>query len=455
MTDVQLKIPEGAAEILRKLNDSGCEAYVVGGCVRDALLGKTPHDWDICTSAKPEAVIEIFSPERRVIETGIKHGTVTVLMSDGAYEITTFRVDGTYSDNRHPDSVSFTSSLEEDLARRDFTMNAIAYSETGGFFDPYHGGEDLMLGLIRCVGEPERRFREDGLRIMRAVRFASTYRFAVEPETEDALFQLAPLLNHVSFERLRDELCKLLMGDGVEDALLRYREIIVRILPEIEPMFDCPQNNPWHCYDVYRHTAVSVASARRDRILRLAMFFHDVGKPACRTTNEEGIDHFYGHPVVSGDIAEQAMRRLRFDNETREAVVQLIQFHDADLALHVRSVRRMLSKLGPMQFSRLLDVQSADASAQSEEKRTEKLEKIRRLRCLGARILTEKAPLSLKNLAVNGDDLITLGMMPGPEMGKLLQKLMELVLDEPEKNERETLLRIARETGFREPNGKT
>ncbi len=444
MTEIGLKLPEGAEEILRTLGKAGFEAYVVGGCVRDALLGKLPHDWDICTAAKPESVAGLFSPERHVIETGLKHGTVTVMMPDGGYEITTFRIDGEYTDHRHPDSVVFTSSLEEDLARRDFTMNAMAYNPETGLCDPFHGREDILMGVIRSVGNPGRRFREDGLRIMRAVRFASVCQYTVEPETERAALSLRQLLDGISAERLQAELVKLLLGDGVEDVLLRYREIIAQIIPELRAAFDFPQQTPWHCTDVYRHLIHSVAVSRKDPSVRLTMLLHDLAKPACRS-QKDGDDRFYGHEREGAQMTDGILRRLKFDNTTRETVTELVRLHGMEIPTDAHGVRRVLGRLGERQLSRLLDVKTADAMAQSEADRERKLESIRTVRCLTAELLSEKTPFSLRQLAVNGDDLIALGMKEGEGIGALLQMLLNTVLENPAQNERDILLRKARE----------
>lgn len=442
MTDLQLKIPAGAREVLNVLTSAGFEACVVGGCVRDSLLGREPNDWDICTSALPEEVILLFSGERQVIETGMKHGTVTVLMPDGPYEITTFRVDGDYSDHRHPDRVSFTPSLTEDLARRDFTMNAMAYHPEQGLIDPFHGREDLKIGLIRCVGSPAIRFEEDALRMMRAIRFASVFGFELEPETEQAVLGMHALLQKVSAERLMAELGKLLMGDGVEEVMMRYRDVIAELIPELKDAFDCTQVTPWHCYPVYRHIAVSVEKSKKDPLIRLTMLLHDIAKPVC-ATHEGGKDHFRGHPERGAEMTDEILKRLKVDSFTRETVTELVRIHDREVPATVAAARRLLSQIGVEQYSRLVEVKTADMLAQSEWAIEQKRDGIRNMRILAAQILSESAPIALKDLEINGEDLLALGMNPGPELGQLLTKLLDSVLEDPSSNKREILLSMA------------
>ena len=445
MKEMQLKIPDGAKEILTVLSDAGFEAFVVGGCVRDALLGREPNDWDICTGAKPEEIIRLFSPSRRVVETGLKHGTVTVLMPDGEYELTTFRIDGSYSDHRHPDQVIFTSSLTEDLARRDFTMNAMAYSPKTGLADPFHGREDLAMGVIRCVGDPALRFEEDGLRIMRAIRFASVYGFPLEPNTEKAALEMRGLLKNISAERLQTEFRKLLTGDAAEEVLLNYREIIAEVIPELRDGFNCAQNTPWHCYNVYRHIAVSVGRAKNDPIIRLTMLLHDIAKPAC-VTHRDGNDHFFGHMELGAEMAANILDRLKFDHVTRDAVVELVSLHDIPIPGTLPEARRLLGRIGAEQYARLVEVKTADMLARSDFAIDKLSEPLRNMRVLAAEILAEKAALTLKDLAVNGDDLIAEGMKPGPDVGKTLNELLARVMEDPSLNRRETLLCLARES---------
>lgn len=432
-------MPEGAVKVIDTLRSRGFEAYIVGGCVRDTLLGLVPHDWDICTSARPEELESAFAGGR-VIETGIKHGTLRVLMPDGQYEVTSYRLDGEYSDNRHPDSVTFTRELRQDLSRRDFTINAMAASPEGELVDLFGGREDLRFGLLRCVGDPVRRFNEDGLRILRALRFASTYSLSIEPETAAAVRSERRLLNNISAERVRDELVKLLMGDGAERILTEYRDVIAAVIPELEPCFDLDQHNPHHVYDVYTHIVKSVAASRRDPAVRLTMLFHDIGKPACLTVGDDGICHFRGHAEKSAELADDIMTRLRFDNDTRNAVTRLVRLHD--VFLQGASVKRVLSRIGPDALSLLFDAAEADTLAHAPGE-LGRLGKITEMRREAVRIVTEKQPFSMRDLAVNGDDLINAGIAPGPELGRILEGLLAAVLDDPSLNERETLIKMA------------
>ena len=326
MRDIEIRIPPGAARILRVLEDHGYEAFVVGGCVRDSLLGRNPNDWDITTSALPLQVKALF---RRTIDTGLKHGTVTILMDGEPFEVTTYRVDGEYLDGRHPSEVTFTASLQEDLQRRDFTINAMAYSEKKGLQDLFGGLPDLEKGLIRAVGDPAKRFGEDALRIMRAVRFAAQLGYEVEEDTVQAMKELAPTLSKISAERIAAELEKLLVSPHPEKLKMAYEcGITAVILPEFDRCMETAQNNPHHKYSVGEHTIVSIGNARPDRILRYTMLMHDMGKPSCKTTDEQGIDHFYGHQEVSAQMANDILRRLKSDNETRRSVSKLVRYHD-------------------------------------------------------------------------------------------------------------------------------
>ena len=317
--DVKIQIPEQVNFILNSLNEAGYEAFVVGGCVRDALLGREPHDWDITTSALPSKVKEIFG---RTIDTGLKHGTMTVMIDTEGYEVTTYRVDGVYEDGRHPREVTFTPSLREDLQRRDFTINAMAYGVKEGLVDLFGGRQDLASGLIRAVGDPMKRFSEDALRIMRAVRFSAQLGYEIEEKTLKAASALAPNLQKISSERIRDELEKTLLSERPDLLSTAWKAGITKeFLPEFDRCMETPQNNPHHCYTVGEHTLKGVSLIRRDRILRLTMLLHDIGKPAVRTTDEKGIDHFYGHPSVSREMAVQILRRLKYDNDTIRKVM--------------------------------------------------------------------------------------------------------------------------------------
>ena len=435
---VKIRIPTGAAQILHRLEEKGFAAYVVGGCVRDSLLGREPHDWDITTSATPQQVKRIFP---RTVDTGLKHGTVTVLLDREPYEVTTYRIDGDYLDGRHPSGVTFTRNLREDLQRRDFTINAMAYSDSRGLQDCFGGLADLEKGLIRAVGDPEKRFGEDALRIMRAVRFAAQLGYAVEEETLRAMKALAPTLSRISAERIAAELEKLLVSPHPEMIRMAWESgITAVVLPEFDRCMETTQNNPHHCYSVGEHTIHSLLQARQDRVLRLTMLLHDFGKPACKTTDDKGIDHFYGHPEKSAALANQILRRLKYDNDTRRAVVRLVRFHDRKVRLTKPGVRKAVMEIGEDLFPLFLEVKDADLYAQSLYQRQEKVEEMAEIRRLYAQILEAGDCLSLRDLAVSGDDLIAAGMQPGKELGLVLQEMLRDVVDVPAHNDRDYLL---------------
>ena len=435
---ITINVPPAAAKILRELEKHGYEAYVVGGCVRDSLLGREPHDWDITTSALPQEVKAIFP---RTIDTGLKHGTVTIMINREGYEVTTYRVDGEYLDGRHPSEVTFTASLKEDLQRRDFTINAMAYSEKDGLRDFFDGLSDLRNGRIRAVGDPEKRFGEDALRIMRAVRFAAQLGYDVEDNTVRAMKKLAPTLSRISAERIAAELDKMLLSPHPEKLRMAYEcGITAVILPEFDRCMETGQNNPHHIYNVGEHTIVSIMHARPDRVLRLAMLLHDFGKPACKSTDEAGIDHFYGHPDISAEMAEEILRRLKSDNATRISVVALVRSHDRAIRRTETGVRKAVRDIGEDLFPLLLEVKEADAYAQSEYMRREKLEYLEEIRCLYNSIMERKDCLTLRDLAVKGNDLIAAGMEPGRQIGKVLGEMLEDVIRDPEHNVKEYLM---------------
>ena len=438
MREIEIRIPPGAAKILRILEDHGYEAYVVGGCVRDSLLGRDPHDWDITTSALPMQVKALF---RRTIDTGLKHGTVTILEGGEPFEVTTYRVDGEYLDGRHPSGVTFTASLKEDLQRRDFTINAMAYSGKKGLQDFFGGYTDLEKGLIRAVGDPKKRFGEDALRIMRAVRFAAQLGYEIEEETVQAMKVLAPTLSKISAERIAAELEKLLVSQHPEKLKMAYEcGITAVILPEFDRCMETAQNNPHHKYSVGEHTIVSIRNARPDRILRYAMLMHDFGKPSCKTTDDQGIDHFYGHQEVSARMANDILRRLKSDNDTRKSVAKLVRYHDLTCGLTAKSVRKAINLIGEDLFPLYLEVKDADTRAQSDYRLKEKLDYLQEVRSLYREIIESEDCLSLKDLAVNGSDLIRAGMEPGKEIGKVLADMLEDVIRDPSHNNKEYLM---------------
>ncbi len=440
---MKFDIPAGARYILQMLTAAGHEAYLVGGCVRDLLRGVPPHDWDICTSALPEETERCFAGQR-IIETGLKHGTVTVLVDGEPYEITTYRTEGPYSDSRRPDYVRFVPDLTEDLARRDFTMNATAMGLDGKLRDPFGGAEDIKRGLIRCVGEPDQRFQEDGLRGMRALRFGAVFGYAIEERTAQAVHKNRAMLDRVAAERINAELCKLLVGKNAGDVLRQYPDVFCQFWPELGPLVTLEQNNPWHCWGGWEHTIHAVEGAPADVTLRLTMLLHDIGKPECKSTDEKGIDHFYGHPAVSAQLADQMLRELKFDNKTRERVVLLVERHDAQLLPRSQVIRRWLNRLGSEAFFQLLEIKRADSMSLAYEKVKDRLTELNEIRTKAEQILLERQCLTLKDLAVNGRDVIAAGIEPGPEVGRVLEGLLEQILSGKLTNERSVLLKLIR-----------
>ena len=439
-------VPVPAVAALERLNAAGFEAYLVGGCVRDALLGREPGDWDVTTSALPEQTEAVFAGER-IIETGLKHGTVTVLLEGLPLEITTFRTEAGYSDHRHPDSVAFTRSLEEDLARRDFTINAMAQNQSGELADPFGGQDDLNNHIIRCVGDPYARFNEDALRILRALRFASQLDFAIDPATAAAALALKDTLELVSRERIAVELTKLLCGPAVRRIVTKYWPILAAPLPELAPMAGLDQRSPYHCWDVLAHSAVAAENVPPDKITRWAALLHDAGKPACFTVDGEGRGHFYGHAKPGAEIARTALTRLKFDKDTVNRVSRLVELHDYPIDppndCPDRAIKKLIGRLGEEDFFRLLDLKRADALAHHPDYRG-RAAACDRFGALARELLAQEAVFSLKDLAVNGNDLIALGLPRGPEIGRTLKRLLEAVLNGELPNERERLLETAR-----------
>ena len=432
--------PISVMKIIETLEQAGFQAYAVGGCVRDSLLGRNPSDWDITTSARPEQVKTLFS---HTIDTGIQHGTVTVMLEHVGYEVTTYRIDGEYEDSRHPKEVIFTPLLTEDLKRRDFTINAMAWNPRAGIIDEFGGMEDLDEGIIRCVGSPEERFSEDALRMMRAVRFSAQLGYEIEPATKAAIRKLSPNLTHVSAERIQVELVKLVESMHPDYLRVAYETGITKVvLPEFDLCMETEQHNPHHCYTVGEHILHSMLAIPSNRYLRLTMLLHDIAKPEKKKTDEQGIDHFHGHQEASGEMAKVILRRLKFDNETIRIVSKLISFHDYRFPAERRSVRRAVWKVGEDLFPMLLQVKEADTMAQSLYEREEKLEWIARVGELYQEILKDKECLSLKDLAVTGRDLIQAGCGPGPELGKILNEMLQDVLEHPEHNTKEYLLQF-------------
>lgn len=439
---IQIQLPEKVQFIISRLEQAGYEAYAVGGCVRDSLLGRQPHDWDVTTSAKPMQVKEVF---RYTIDTGIQHGTVTVMLDHEGFEVTTYRIDGEYEDSRHPKEVTFTVNLVEDLKRRDFTINAMAYNDRSGIVDAFGGVEDLENGIIRCVGEAAERFGEDALRILRAVRFSAQLGFSIADGTKAAATALAPNLNHISAERIQAELVKLLVSahpDYMRDA---YALGITRIvLPELDDAFATQQNHPHHMYNVGEHLMQCLLHTRADKSLRLAALLHDIGKPQTKTTDADGTDHFHGHVEVSERMAVDILKRLKFDNDTITKVQKYVKYHDYNAEPNARAVRRAVNKIGAEYFPQVLELRRADTLAQSTYQQAEKLERIAVIARLYSEIMEKQQCVSLKTLEITGNDIIALGVPKGKKIGAILAELLDDVLQNPENNTHDYLMEKAK-----------
>lgn len=439
-----IQLPEKVRYIINTIMEAGYEAYAVGGCIRDSILGREPDDWDITTSAMPGQVKELFG---HTIDTGIQHGTVTVMLEREGFEVTTYRIDGEYEDGRHPKEVTFTPSLLEDLKRRDFTINAMAYNDEAGLVDVFGGVDDMERKVIRCVGEPKERFLEDALRMMRAVRFSGQLGYEVEENTSKAIRELSYNLVHVSAERVQTELVKLITSPHPENLYLAYSTGITKVmLPEFDACMEMGQNNPHHCYKIGEHILKAMMEVKPEKVLRLTMLLHDIGKPKAFTLDEKGIHHFYGHPAVSADMARSILKRLKFDNETIYFVTNLVKYHDYDIKPDPVYIRRAIMKMGEDIFPLLFEVRAADIRAQSAYMRKEKEEKLKSAYNVYRQVISEKQCVSLKELAVTGRDLMEeAGMQEGPELGKMLKKLLDFVVEDPSRNEREILLKVVKE----------
>lgn len=446
-----VSIPKRVQKLLDMLENAGFEAYIVGGCVRDSLMGFQPHDFDVTTSAFPEETKRVFA-RMKVIETGIKHGTVTVLSEGCPVEITTYRVDGEYLDSRRPESVSFTRSLKEDIARRDFTMNGIAYSPKRGFFDNYGGAEDISRGLIRCIGDPEKRFREDALRILRGLRFAASLGFEIEENTAQAMLDCRDLLKNISAERIFTELSGLLTGRNsdrnIRRITSRFRDIFAVIIPELRDCFDFEQHSKYHFLDVYEHSIMAAENAARitkgqenQLALTLAMLLHDIGKPQCFTRGENGEGHFYGHAKLSAEIADEVLRRLKCSNTLRERVFTIVKYHDMQMMNSERLIRRHLAKFGEQTYCDIALAHAADDLAKHSPYRGRSdsyfdiIDNIHRI--------AAESCFTMKSLAVDGKALSGI-VKPSPEMGRVLKHLLSGVVDGKFPNEREFLLQEAK-----------
>ena len=436
-----IEVPAPVNYIIQELEKCGHEAYMVGGCVRDSVLGRKPHDYDICTSATPDEILQAF-PYEEIIPTGLQHGTVTILINKEPFEVTTYRIDGDYSDNRRPDNITFTKNLVEDLRRRDFTINAMAYNPKTGLIDPFNGLEDIKEEKIRCVGSAKDRFGEDTLRILRAIRFASQFGFVIEPDTDWEIHQQHKKLKNISVERINSEFCKIVSSDSFCVQLLLYKDVFSLFIPELKSMFDFQQNNPYHAYDVFGHTVHAIKQCNSDDlVVKLAVFFHDFGKPHSYQDGEDGIRHFKGHGKVSAEITDSIMKRLRFDNETRNNVVELVYYHDATFEVGKKYVKRWLNKIGEKQFRRLLEVRRADIKGQKTDYEKSRIEKVDNIEKNLEEILAEKSCFSLKDLTVNGNDVKeVMKLKEGKDIGYWLNEILKRVIDGELENNRDDLV---------------
>lgn len=474
--EIEMFLPEDVEWIIGKLEQEGYEAYAVGGCVRDSILSRVPGDWDITTSAKPEQIKKIFE---HTIDTGIQHGTVTVMRRHVGYEVTTYRIDGEYEDKRHPKQVEFTSNLLLDLERRDFTINAMAYNPRKGLVDAFDGIGDLKRGIIRCVGDPGMRFDEDALRMLRAVRFSGQLCFRIEEGTRQAILERAKNLKQISAERIRVELMKLLLSKHAGEIKEAYETGMTAVfLPEFDKMMEMDQQNAHHIYSCGEHSVHGIevinhffgsndgvwdssivpaevdqvakrlaadCSEKEQQILCLTLLLHDVAKPLCKVVDDQGVGHFYGHPAKGAEMAGEILRRLTFDNETVHAVKRLIYSHDDRIQPDSKSVRKMMSKIGRELMPLLILLQFADILSQNPITFEKKLDRVLGVERSYQKILEAGEPLTVKDLAVGGSDLIALGFSPGPQFKEILQSLLEIVLEEPDRNTREILLDIVKQ----------
>ncbi len=437
---MNIQLPDKVKHIIKIITDAGFEAYAVGGCIRDSILGREPEDWDITTSALPEQVKTLF---HRTVDTGIQHGTVTIMLDKDGFEVTTYRVDGKYEDKRHPSEVSFTPNLKEDLKRRDFTINAMAYNEEVGLVDLFGGWRDIEGKIIRCVGEAKERFTEDALRMMRAVRFSAQLGYEIEKTTKEAIKELAHNLKYISAERIQVELVKLVISDHPDYLRIAYETGITKvILPEFDSMMETKQQHIHHAYGVGEHTLLTMQNIEPEKVLRLAALFHDIGKPKTLFADTDGTTHFYGHDEDGAEMTKDIMRRLRFDNNTINSVYKLVLYHDYGNATEPtrKIVRKAIYKMGEETFPNIFRIKEADILGQSQYQREEKLQRLARWEEIYKEIVRDQECVSLKTLAVTGKDLIELGMEPGEKIGNTLKILLELVLENPEYNNREILL---------------
>lgn len=438
-----MNLPVDVENLICLLNENGYKAYAVGGCVRDDLMNRAAGDVDITTSAKPEEVEKILSENSiKFVETGLKHGTVTAVIHHIPYEITTFRTDGEYKDSRRPESVMFVENIEDDLSRRDFTINAIAYNKYDGFVDAFGGMDDIKSKVIRCVGDADKRFKEDALRIMRAIRFSSVLGFEMEEKTKKAIFDNVQLLDNIAAERIYTELIKLLMGDHAEKVLLEFKEVIAQIIPEFKPCFACEQHSKWHLYDVYTHIVKSVALSPKKDYIRLAVLFHDIGKPQCKKTDEKGVDHFKGHPIVSADITRTVLKRLKVSKEIFNKVVTLVEIHDLHITQKPSNIKKWLRKLGEEFIFDFIDLKIADMASHNLNEAGHELNELKHIRKLTQKVIDSGEPYRICDLDINGHDLVELGYK-GKDISTELENLIKIVSGNPKCNTKEKLIHQA------------
>ena len=435
-----IKIPNDVKAVMDILTDSGYKAYVVGGCVRDSIMGREPNDWDVTTDADPEQIKELFA-DFKTVDTGIKHGTVLIVSGKKPVETTTFRIDGEYSDNRHPDKVTFTKNVCDDLARRDFTINAMAYNETDGLIDPFDGQSDIKNKIIRCVGDADTRFSEDALRIMRAVRFSSVLGFSIEEKTAESIIRNENLLSGIACERITAELIKLLSGDNVFNVLSEFRSVIGVFIPELKLEFDFKQFGNKHGYDVWMHPVHTVHNIENDPIVRLTMLLHDTGKIATHAIDENGNSTFKNHAAVGGVIAENILRRLKFSKEYINTVSFLVSIHDKEVPETRVQVKEYIRDLGEENFIRLMKIRRADKSGLAKGYR-DITDKLLFAYSTFDDVMNNNEPYSLSQLAVNGNDIKK--YVSGSEIKDVLNYLLETVIHDPEKNNRQTLIELAK-----------
>lgn len=446
MNCFSIDIPDDAKFIIDTLYKEGYEAFIVGGCVRDSLLNKDPADWDITTSASPQIVMQTFKKRGiRVIETGLKHGTVTILIDRIGYEVTTYRIEGEYKDNRRPSNVEFTNSLKEDLKRRDFTINAMAYNDKEGLKDYFSGVEDLKKRIIRCVGNPNKRFTEDALRMMRAARFSCQLDFKIEDKSFEEIKNLGSLINNISKERVKDELCKILISSNAVQGIeaLRKSDLLKFIIPELIPCVGFDQKSQYHDKDIYNHTLGVVGKTDCKLELRLAALFHDIGKPQTFVIDEKGQGHFYGHQKVSSKLCKKILQRLKFDNKTIEKVCILVYEHmNRNTSMKIKTIKKFITRVGIDNLQELFKLQIADIKASACE--YQDISVVLKIKEMCNKIISEKQPITTKDLAVDGKDLIDIGYTPGKKIGAVLETLLDIVLEKPELNNREFLLHYSR-----------